>query len=181
MSRISKRDGSTVRNRLKNNHKARQAERQREWMDRKVGRTSQPQTDSVQTSGRGHEVLDMWAQAASMMGMKAESDGKGGYVFSEPARESDVEAVLRQDEDGILRWEFEEAQAPQPGGANVVEDVQLVTLACGTLKWLFPGDEMPHPSELSTDPSHSAFMKEAAEMAGMKMESNGQGGYILRD
>lgn len=184
MSRIQKRDGSSVYSRLKADLKEKRTERHREWMDRKLGREPQVHTDTLSSAPAHDSGAKLWADAAALLGMKTESDGQGGYVFSEPGADGDNPVQLKQDEDGILRWELPQAEAPVAPipTPNTVSEVQLITLADGTVRWLLPGEEMPPATELSNLPEPASDLwKQAGEMLGMNVESNGQGGYLFRD
>jgi hypothetical protein len=176
MSRIhQKRDGSSVYKRLKADAKESRTQKHQEWMDRKLGRNRQTSDAYASSPAAADPAAQMWAEAAKTLGMTAQSDGQGGVVFSDPADSNPLH--LKVDDDGIYRWQYPQEPAPQPAAEG---DMQLLPDEHGVLRWILPGEQAP-AGPATSSPGSDDLWKQAGEMLGMTVESNGSGGYIFKD
>lgn len=172
MSRVQKRDGSSVYQRLKADAKARRTERHQQFMDRKLGRNRE---DSVVSAEQPDPSLKLWSDVANQLGMQAESDGQGGVRFAD----GDQQMELKRDSDGILRWQFPEAEAPAQPESN--GEMQLVEDKDGILRWVFPGEKVPEGASTPSNGPNADLWKQVGEQLGMSVEENGRGGLVFRD
>lgn len=59
--------------------------------------------------------------------------------------------------------------------------MQLLPDENGVLRWILPGEQAPTGPATPASPASNDLWKQAGEMLGMSVESNGNGGYIFKD
>lgn len=177
MSRIhQKRDGSSVYQRLKADSKEKRTQKHQEWMDRKLGRNRETSDGYASRSASPDPAAQMWAEAAKTLGMTAQPDGQGGMIFCDPTDSNPMH--LKVDDDGIYRWQVPQEPAPQAAAEG---EMQLLPDENGVLRWILPGEQAPTGPATPASPASNDLWKQAGEMLGMSVESNGNGGYIFKD